>query len=427
MPCYTTKSSIPSYSYREAVFENIRPDGALFLPYAEEKLTEAWLNSLSDKSIQEIAFDICRYFLKKEIDNKDLLSLTERAFSFDAPLIYLDEGLAVLELFHGPTYAFKDFGARFLAELMMAFRPDHKEVKILVATSGDTGGAVASGFYNKPGFSVYILYPEGKVSPFQLSQMQQYQGNIHCFPVRGTFDDCQQFIKQALSDQQLQSRYMLSTANSINVARLIAQAIYYFRAVAQLHRNTPACSFYVPSGNLGNASSCMLAASLGLSVRELHICQNSNNPMATYLQTGIYTGRPALPTLSNAMDVGYPNNFERVIHYTGSTWNNSMTRLSGHTISDQTTMDTIVRYNELYHYLMDPHTAVAAAPALLSDHCRTNIILGTAHWIKFRDQFDYYTSHPQPAGFPSPPSPSNIPSANPIRNYSEFYDILVSV
>jgi len=423
MPCFTTKFPAPAYTFRQAVFQNISPASGLLLPFTENMVPAIWLNSLRDKTIQEIAFDICWFFLKEELDKATIRSIAERTFSFDAPLIYLDEKLAILELFHGPTYAFKDFGARFLSELMMAFRPDHKEVKILVATSGDTGSAVAAGFYNKPGFSVYILYPEGKISPFQLRQMEQYQNNVHCFPVHGTFDDCQQYIKQALSDPWLQSKYILSTANSINVARLIAQAVYYFRAAGQL-RNSSAYSFYIPSGNLGNVSSCLLAAKLGLSIQEVIVCQNINNPVASYLNTGLYQGRPAVPTLSNAMDVGYPNNFERVLYYDGSTWNHPKPILSGHTISDDITRDTITDIYEKFGYLMDPHTAVAAAAAATMNSDNTKIILSTAHWIKFKDQFEYYVPFPEPLGFPAPPN-SNTPFKKAIHNIQDFFSIIL--
>ncbi len=425
MPCYTTKSSNPKFSYRNAIFDNISPDGGLFLPYIVDMLPEKYLTSLKDKSIQEIAFDLCWFFLKEELDKHTILTLAERAFSFDSPLVYLDEHLAILELFHGPTYAFKDFGARFLSELMQSFKPDKKEVKILVATSGDTGGAVASGFYNKPGFSVYILYPDGKVSPFQLRQIQQYQNNIHCFPVKGTFDDCQQYVKKALSDQRLHSTYSMSTANSINVARLMAQAVYYFRAVAQLNSQTQA-SFYIPSGNLGNVSSCLLAANLGLPMREVHICQNINNPMSSYLMSGKYFSRNAVPTLSNAMDVGNPNNIDRVIHYIGSTWNNQNKKLTGHTISDRVTKETIVQCQEKFDYLLDPHTAVAAASTIKNKGPETKIILGTAHWVKFKDQFSFYDKFSEPHAFPAPSLPLT-PIIRYVHKYEDFYNILTEV
>ena len=304
----------------------------------------------------------------------------------------MDEQTHILELFHGPSLAFKDFGARFMAQIMSYFNQGNdKELVILVATSGDTGGAVASGFYKTEGIKVVILYPKGKVSMLQEKQLTTLGHNISALEVEGTFDDCQALVKQAFLDKDLNSKIRLTSANSINIARLVPQSFYYYEAFKQLNDYTNPITFVVPSGNYGNITAGLIAQKMGLPISHFVAASNVNDIVPHYLCTGNYNPRPSIRTLSNAMDVGNPSNFARMQDLFGFTWNNMSENISGYSINDEATKLGIKEIFEKYNYIIDPHGAVGylAFKAYQKSHPNTKgIILETAHPSKFIDSVE---------------------------------------
>ncbi|HID40390.1 MAG TPA: threonine synthase, partial [Calditrichaeota bacterium] len=314
MKYYNTNNKTYRVSFRQAVLEGLAPDGGLYMPESYPKFSKDFLTALSPLSFAELAFQIARHFVD-DIPSAELEDLCQTVFTFDTPLIELSPKLSVLELFHGPTLAFKDFGARFLAALIQRYTRDSaRETLVLVATSGDTGSAVAKGFLGMEGVKVALLYPGGMVSRIQEQQLTTIGGNVTAFEVQGTFDSCQTLVKRAFQDDELQQTFNLSPANSINIARLLPQSFYYFRAFTQF---TPAKSngvhFVVPSGNLGNLTAGLMAARMGLPVRQFVAAVNGNRFFPDYLQSGNAQPRRAVRTCSNAMDVGNPGNFTRIL------------------------------------------------------------------------------------------------------------------
>jgi threonine synthase len=320
-------------------------------------------------------------------------------------VVALDEQVHVLELFHGPSLAFKDFGARFMAQLMGYFNQgEDKELVILVATSGDTGGAVAAGFYQTPGMRVVILYPSGKVSALQEKQLTTLGHNIMALEVNGTFDDCQALVKQAFLDAELSSKIRLSSANSINIARLIPQSFYYFEAYKQLIPENRPVVFSVPSGNFGNLTAGLLAKRMGLPVQHFLAATNINAVVPNYLQSGEYKPHPSYATLSNAMDVGNPSNFARMLDLHGSTWNNLKEEISGYFFTDVQTEQAMRAVFQHYKYKMDPHGAVAYLALqeyLLKEPRIAGVVLETAHPAKFQGAVERILRQPieVPEGF----------------------------
>ena len=303
------------------------------------------------------------------------------------PLVRLDKNLYVLELFHGPTLAFKDFGARFMAGVLLYLTNRSKDrVTILVATSGDTGGAVASAFYDKPGIDVIILYPSKKISSLQERQLAYWDKNITAFEIEGDFDLCQDFVKQALHDPELKNYFSFTSANSINIARLLPQSFYYFDAIRQLKEGVMPV-FVVPSGNLGNLTAGLMAKKMGLPTGSFIAATNSNNAFIKYLESGRMYSNRALETISSSMDVAKPGNFPRLFHFAGSTWNMVKQVISGYSVSDEDTKKTIKYIYNSYNYISDPHTAVGIRAALKSrkSNQAIHIVLGTAHPAKFPD------------------------------------------
>ncbi|RMG80878.1 MAG: threonine synthase, partial [Bacteroidetes bacterium] len=302
----------------------------------------------------------------------------------------------ILELFHGPSLAFKDFGARFMSQLMSYFKgADEKELVILVATSGDTGGAVAAGFYKTPGIKVVILYPSGKVSALQEKQLTTLGENITALEVRGTFDDCQALVKKAFLDPDLNQNIRLSSANSINIARLIPQSFYYFEAYKQVQTNGDKIVFSVPSGNFGNLTAGLFAKEMGLPIHHFIAATNANDVVPEYLKSGVFTPRPSVPTISNAMDVGNPSNFARMLDLKCSTWNILKEEISGYSFSDDQTREAIKTVYDKYKYIIDPHGAVGylALEAYQKKNKGTKgIILETAHPSKFIDEVEQVLS-----------------------------------
>jgi threonine synthase len=326
--------------------------------------------------------------LQGAIPEEELAKIVSEALNFPAPLTSLDEHRSVLELFHGPTLAFKDFGARFMARVMAWLtRDDEKTLTVLVATSGDTGGAVASAFHNVAGTRVIILYPSGKVSGLQEKQLTALGGNITALEIDGSFDDCQRMVKAAFLNEEISKECNLTSANSINISRLIPQMLYYFEAARQFAiEGKSAPVFVIPSGNFGNLTALLIAIRMGLPVGHVVAATNINDVVPEYLRSSEYTPRPSEATISNAMDVGAPSNFARMLELYGSEWQAMASQISGYAFDDSQTRDAIREVHEKYGYVIDPHGAVGylAGEAWLEQHPEDSVvILETAHPAKF--------------------------------------------
>lgn len=368
-------------------------DKGLYMPAEIPRLPDQFYKELPFLSFQEIALSVAGALFQGALPEKILTEITLNALNFPAPLIRLDRHTYVLELFHGPSLAFKDFGARFMAQLMSYFnRGEDHELTVLVATSGDTGGAVASGFFRTPGIRVVLLYPSGKVSHLQEQQLTTLGHNIHALEIEGSFDDCQAMVKQAFLDTELNAKLRLSSANSINIARLVPQSFYYFEAFKQLAPSGDPVVFCVPSGNFGNLTAGLIAKKMGLPIHKFIAATNANNIIPQYLANGIFSPRPSTPTLSNAMDVGNPSNFARMTDlYPAtahcSTWNNIQKDIVGYWANDEDTSKTLHKAFHEFHYILDPHGAVGMhCLQSYQKHINPNtrgIVLETAHPAKF--------------------------------------------
>ncbi len=385
MKYYSTKNRNTAVSFRDAVLKGIADDGGLYLPESFPQLAQGFIDKLSEKTILEIAYEVSRPFID-DIPDGDLQTILEKTLTFDAPLVSLSDTRHILELFHGPTLAFKDFGARFLANTMSWYnRDENKELIILVATSGDTGSAVAQGFYGIEGIKVGLLYPSSMVSEIQEKQLTTIGGNVQAFEVQGTFDDCQALVKQSFADSDLKKKFNLSSANSINIARLLPQSFYYFRAYGQLDEHSDDLRFCVPSGNFGNLTAGLMAREMGLPVNHFIAAVNANRSFPDYLQGGKFEARKAIPTLSNAMDVGNPSNFDRIYTMFNGDRETIARIIESVSINDEETMQAIREVYTQYHYIIDPHGAVGykAAKELAAD--KSTVIFETAHPAKFLD------------------------------------------
>jgi threonine synthase len=386
----STRRASPAVSFREALLRGLAPDGGLYLPTELPPLAPGALASWQGLPVSETAVRLLSHMVGDEFDREAFESLVRGAFSFPAPTVPVSDGLSVLELFHGPTMAFKDFGARFLARTfgyLLAERGDH--ATILVATSGDTGSAVAQGFFGVPRVQVVVLYPAGKVSRFQEAQMATLGGNVRAVRVPGTFDDCQGLVKRAFLDDSLAS-LNLSSANSINIGRLLPQAVYY--VASWLDAGGPDAGeivFAVPSGNLGNLTAGVIAQRLGLPVSRFIAAANVNDVLPAYLATGTYTAKPAVATISNAMDVGDPSNFPRLAQLHADALGELRANLAGWSVTDAETRRVIREVYREHAYLLDPHGAVGMAAALHARRAlgerRPIVALATAHPAKFAD------------------------------------------
>lgn len=391
MQFYSTNNPGLRASFKEAVMKGLPDDNGLFMPVSIAQLPDDFIRNLAQYSFQEISMRVASSFLQGAVPESDLRDIVEKAIDFPAPVVGLDDRIFVLELFHGPSLAFKDFGARFMARTMSWLnRGEDKELTILVATSGDTGGAVAAGFYRTPGIRVVILYPSGKVSALQEKQLTTLGHNITALEVDGTFDDCQALVKKAFLDNEVTARMRLSSANSINIARLIPQSFYYFEAIKQVGNEGLPLVFSVPSGNFGNLTAGLMAKKMGLPVHRFIAATNANDVVPAYLETGTYQARPSVRTLSNAMDVGAPSNFARMLDIYCSTWNIMKEDIAGYRFPDDATRDAVREIENKYGYVMDPHGAVGYLA--LREHqqkevCR-GVILETAHPAKFLDDME---------------------------------------
>lgn len=368
--------------------QGLAPDNGLYMPEHIPALPHSFFDSLDTMSFQDIALQVAENLIQEDIPKADLKRIIEHTIQFDAPLVQLSERIFSQELFHGPTLAFKDFGARFLSGLLGYFaNQQDKEITILVATSGDTGSAVANGFLNVPGTKVIVLFPSGKVSEIQERQFTTLGGNITSLAVDGTFDDCQRLVKQAFLDVELKQNLFLTSANSINIARLIPQSFYYFYGYAQL-KNKDHVVFSVPSGNFGNLTAGLLAKRTGLSIHKFIASTNSNDIVPAYLSTGLFSPRPSHQTISNAMDVGNPSNFSRMVDLFDGSHQNLSSEIIGYHFSDDDTKNAIMEVHQSTQYTLDPHGAVGylgLKEYLKTDKRATGIFLETAHPIKFRD------------------------------------------
>lgn len=411
MTLYSTNNSRHQVSLAEAVMRGLPPDNGLYMPSRIAPLPPQFIQNLPYFSFPEIAYRVASNLLDGAIPEEDLWDLIQQAINFPAPVVPIQPGIFCLELFHGPSLAFKDFGARFMAQLMSYFNRNQAEpLTILVATSGDTGGAVATGFYHTPGIRVVILYPAGGVSALQEKQLTTLGSNIHALEVRGSFDDCQAMVKAAFLDPVLNQSLRLSSANSINIARLIPQSFYYFEALRQLPevlQGERPLAISVPSGNFGNLTAGLFAKKMGLPIGHFVAATNVNAVVPNYLNTGTYLPHPAIATLSNAMDVGNPSNFARMLDFFASpdcsTWNNMQQHLSGYSIDDEATRATIKKVFSGFNYLLDPHGAVGylALAEYLSEHPNhVGLVLGTAHPAKFLETMEAILDH----SIPIPPA-----------------------
>lgn len=388
---YSTKSPGQFVDVKEAVLRSLPADNGLYMPEHLDPLGADFWDEWRDLKFAELGFRVAKQIFKESIPEEELKRMVYDAVNFPAPTVGVTAMEHVLELFHGPTLAFKDFGARFMARLMgWLTRDDEGLLTVLVATSGDTGGAVASAFHNVPGTRVAILYPKGKVSGLQEKQLTTLGGNITALEVDGTFDDCQRLVKSAFLDREMSERMNLTSANSINISRLVPQSFYYFEAARKLEEPPV---FVIPSGNFGNLTAGLLGELLGLKVKRFVAATNANDVVPAYLESGAYQARASVPTISNAMDVGAPSNFARMQNIFGSEWEKMKSRVAGYAFSDEVTRETIRRVKLETRYTLEPHGAVGwlaaeawrTLPGNENDH---TIVLETAHPSKFLDTME---------------------------------------
>ncbi|MEJ7780871.1 MAG: threonine synthase [Daejeonella sp.] len=394
MDLYSTNNKDLRVSFKEAVFNSLPPDKGLYMPESIPLMDPEFIRSLHSYSLREIAFQVAKNILNGDIPDQDLQNIVDAALNFDAPVVGLEKNVFVLELFHGPSLAFKDFGARFMSRVMAYFlEAGEKELNVLVATSGDTGGAVALGFLGVLNTRVTILYPKGKVSPIQELQLTTNGQNIRAIEIDGTFDDCQALVKQAFNDPELKAKFRLTSANSINISRLIPQTFYYFYAYARLQKmGKTEVIFSVPSGNFGNIGAGLLAWKMGLPVKQFLAATNSNDTVPSFLESGVYQPKPSVQTWSNAMDVGDPSNWVRIMDLFKGDRAELKKILTGYTFSDSETLSAIKKVYEDHQYIMCPHTAIAwlALQQWIADHPgeeAKGVFLSTAHPCKFPDIF----------------------------------------
>ena len=390
MKYYSTSLQAPEATLEEAVVKGLAADKGLFMPRSIKPLPSSFYDEIASLSFQEMAYRVADAFFGEDVPADTLRQIVYDTLSFDVPLVPVSPGIYSLELFHGPTLAFKDVGGRFMARLLGYFirKEGKRQVNVLVATSGDTGSAVANGFLGVEGIHVYVLYPKGKVSEIQEKQFTTLGRNITALEVDGTFDDCQALVKSAFMDAELNAHMQLTSANSINVARFLPQAFYYFYAYAQLQRLQPGVKpvVCVPSGNFGNITAGLFGKRMGLPISRFIAANNRNDIFYQYLQTGEYNPRPSVATIANDMDVGNPSNFARVLDLYGHSHSAIAAEVSGATYTDEQIAETMRATWQAHHYLLDPHGACgyrALAEGLRPGE--VGIFLETAHPAKFKD------------------------------------------
>lgn len=399
MNYYSTSKQAPEATLEEAVVKGLAADKGLFMPRTIKPLPASFYVEMPNLTFQEIAYRVADAFFGEDVPAETLRQIVYDTLSFDVPLVPVTSNIYSLELFHGPTLAFKDVGGRFMARLLGYFirKEGKKQVNVLVATSGDTGSAVANGFLGVEGIHVYVLYPKGKVSEIQEKQFTTLGLNITALEVDGTFDDCQALVKSAFMDSELNAHMQLTSANSINVARFLPQAFYYFYAYAQLQRLQPGVKpvVCVPSGNFGNITAGLFGKRMGLPIRRFIAANNRNDIFYQYLLSGNYNPRPSVATIANAMDVGNPSNFARVLDLYGESHDAIAAEVSGATYTDEQIAETMRQTWQSAHYLLDPHGACgfrALQEGLQPDE--VGIFLETAHPAKFKDTVEAIIGEP---------------------------------
>ncbi|OEK08418.1 threonine synthase [Flavivirga aquatica] len=400
MNYYSLNKQAPNTSFKDAVIKGLAPDKGLYFPESITPLGKDFFEKIDNLSYSEIAFQAIKQFISPEIPEDILKTIVNETLSFDFPVVKLNNNISTLELFHGPTMAFKDVGARFMARCLGYFNKDNnEEVTVLVATSGDTGGAVANGFLGVKGVKVVILYPSGKVSDIQEKQLTTLGQNITALEVNGTFDDCQTMVKTAFLDKELTSKMQLTSANSINVARWLPQLFYFMFAYKQLHNTYKDIVFSIPSGNFGNICAGMMAQKLGLPVKHFVASNNANNVVTRYLISELYEPKPSVQTISNAMDVGAPSNFIRIQEIYKNEFKTLKENMSSYSFSDEETKEAMLEIYNDCNYVADPHGAVGylGCKAHLKEnpnaHC---VFLETAHPTKFLDVVEEVIKNKQP-------------------------------
>ncbi len=389
MQFYSLNKKSPPVNFKDATINGQAPDKGLYFPETIPQLKKEWIDSIENISNEEIAFEVIKPYVGNAINENDLFSIVKETINFNIPLVKVTDSISSLELYHGPTLAFKDIGARFMSRCLGYFvKGADKKVTVLVATSGDTGGAVANGFYNVEGVDVVILYPSGKVSSVQEKQLTTLGNNIHALEVEGNFDDCQTMVKAAFMDEALNKKLFLTSANSINVARWLPQQFYYFFAYKQWQEKNNPPVISVPSGNFGNICAGLLANASGLPVKHFIAACNANDVVPQYFDTENYQSKKAVATISNAMDVGDPSNFVRIMEIFQQQFARLKNKVSSVSVSDGITKEILLSIFNDQKYLCDPHGAVAYKA--LQDYLQTNpnekgIFLETAHPVKFYD------------------------------------------
>ena len=393
MQYYSTNGKAPLATLEEAVVRGLAPDKGLYMPQEIRPLPQEFFDNIENMSFQEMSYQVAHNFFGDDVDAESLREIVFDTLAFETPIVKVEDNIYSLELFHGPTLAFKDVGARFMARLLRYFikRKGKKQVNVLVATSGDTGSAVANGFLGVDGIHVYVLYPKGKVSKIQESQFTTLGKNITAIEVDGVFDDCQALVKSAFMDEELQGHMNLTSANSINVARFLPQAFYYFNAYAQAKKLGKAdnLTICVPSGNFGNITAGLFAQRMGLPIKHFIAANNANDIFYNYLLSGIYSPKASIQTIANAMDVGDPSNFARILDLYKSSHAEICNHISGATYSDDEIAATMKKCYEQTGYVLDPHGACGYQA--LKDNLtegETGVFLETAHPAKFKEKVD---------------------------------------
>ena len=393
MKYYSTNKTVPEVSLMEAVTKGLAADNGLFMPERIDAFHKSFFERIHTMSFQEIALEVAKKFFQEDIPEDKLKEIVYDAINFDCPVVRVTDSIYSLELFHGPTLAFKDVGGRFMARLLGYFLQGfNKEVNVLVATSGDTGSAVANGFLGVPGIKVYVLYPKGLVSEIQEKQFTTLGKNITALEIDGTFDDCQRLVKTAFLDKELNNAMVLTSANSINVARFLPQAFYYFNAYARLLENgvTGDIVFSVPSGNFGNLTAGLFAKFMGLPVKRFIAANNRNDIVYHYLQSGKYEPRASVSTIANAMDVGAPSNFARILELYNHSHQSILADMVGYRYTDEEIRDTMRQVYKEENYMLDPHGAVGYR-ALKDDlkEGEVGVFFETAHPAKFTETVEH--------------------------------------
>lgn len=388
---YSTSGSAPKTTLQDAVVKGLAPDKGLYMPEHISTIPKAFFNNIGEMSLQDIAYVVANTLFGDDIESETLKEIVNDTLNFDIPLVHVADNKYSLELFHGPTLAFKDVGARFMARLLGYFNKKNgtKDVNVLVATSGDTGSAVANGFLGVPGVNVFVLYPKGKVSKIQEAQFTTLGKNITALEISGTFDDCQALVKNAFMDEELNEKLQLTSANSINIARFLPQMFYYFYAYAQLAKmGKPLDNIVVsvPSGNFGNITAGLIGKKMGLPIKRFIAANNRNDIFYQYLMSGVYNPRPSIATIANAMDVGAPSNFARILDLYDNSHEAISKEISGCTYTDEQIAETLKDTYDKTGYLLDPHGAVGYRSLVEGlDNNEIGVFLETAHPAKFKE------------------------------------------